>query len=210
MNSKRNQIAVGVILFLVGVSLITQGSSVDLSPFLLFPAGAALLLLSAMKRKTWALFAGAYCSWLAVMGVFDKLARLVGSDINLWYPSFFIVTALVFLALFLLKHRNGLVIPSSILFWIGVYGIADQIGVSWLSAPVCIGMAFITAFFLGRGLVRRRSLYTGVIIVFVGLSASLGWNPLVGTGVAAAKLLTALSLIVVSLILVFTAIRRRK
>jgi hypothetical protein len=215
MNSKRNQIALGVILFLVGISLVTRNFSADMSPVALLMAGAALLLLFIMKRKNWALFTGAYVSWFASMELFDGFARFVNASVSLWYPTFFIVTALVFFSLFLLKRRTKLIIPSSILFWIGVYGVADEINFfsdSLLSPLVCAGLSFITAFLLGRGFVRRWALYAGVGVVSVGIAMSFGWNSLGiwGTGVAVAKIFASLFLIGLSVVIILNAFRNKK
>ncbi len=206
MHSKPNQIAIGIILFLIGLCLMMQNTGFNFSSVLFFLVGIAFILLFVTKRKSWALIIGIYLSWYAgsdlLSGIFSNRFAF-----NISYATFFIVTALIFFVLYYSKKKTGLLMPASILLWFGVYTILSETGIFHMQGillMLCVSMAFFTAFFMGRGFIGKWALYTGALFVIISLMISFGFGSLL-SGI---KSVAAIALIIGSVVVILKAVKK--
>lgn len=205
MNAKRSQIVVGVILFLIGIFLLVKNIIFDFSPFMFLFIGAALILHFVMRKKTWALITGAYLTWYSAYGFLSTLSD--HGNYRLAYSSFFIVTAIVFFMLFYKKKKIGLVLPAAIVFWFGIFIMFSRIGLLYITGPYlftfCLGMSFLTAFFIRRGFtgIGRWALYTGVIFVSFGVIGPVGFIFI--------RIVASVLFILCSAVIIMNAVRKK-
>jgi hypothetical protein len=210
MDSKQNQIVVGIIAFAVGVLLLMQKSFATYASLLFISVAVAFILLYITKRKSWALIIGMYMAWYAAS---DILGSFLGDAITFSVSSalFFIVTSLIFFVFYYNKNKTGLLLPASILLWFGIYTILRSLEMlpfyhmSGFLFMLCTGMAFFTAYYLGRGFVGRWALIVGILFVALGCGLSFGYgNIFIGI-----RNMAALIFIVTSLVLILHAIRKK-
>ena len=210
MNSKANQIVLGIIILLVGLFFLAQKSLIHFTSFLFIFVGVAFILLFLTKRKSWALVLGVYITWFSFI---DLITRFIDYHVtsSFLFASFFIATAMIFLVLYYTRNKTGLLIPASILFWFGIFTIITGISVlpmanmPMLTFIICLAMAFFSAYFFGRGVVGRWALYTGMFLGAIGLVTTVGF----GGFLSGIQTLVALALIIGSLLFIARAIRRK-
>jgi len=152
---RSNKILIGVVLVLIGLfSLVTHFLHINYGLLTLFVVGVALILLYRTKRKKWSLVAGGYVIYFALAFAVHGTA-LAGIFPSAVAAMFFIVPGIIFLALWFDTRKKGLLLPGSLLAWIGVCAIIcsaahlHAAGV-FTAFLICLGLGFITAHILGR------------------------------------------------------------
>ena len=147
MNSRIEQIVIGIIVLLVGVFIVMGGNlSFDLGGITLIAIGVGFMLMYRTKRKSWALVLGAYLAYLGVtasmghvlprISFSGRIGDFLGDNLLL------ITTGLVCMALFYDKNKRGLLIPGVIILGLCTNSfVRDVINIhySWLTLLIYAG-----------------------------------------------------------------------
>ena len=169
---KPNQILVGIIVMLIGVfSLLRIYISFNFGMLLILVIGLALLLLYQQKKTVWALFAGGYMTFFGLMQLLTWVG--FGPGVHTIAGMFFIVPGVIFMTLYFDKNKRGLLIPSCILLWFGLYFVLIRVPVfgmrsSFGMAVICLGCSLCTAYGIGRSHLSRWVRNLGVFLLVAG------------------------------------------
>ena len=171
MDSKKNMVLLGLIVALIGVlSIFINLTGVTVFDLMLFAAGAALLLLYRTKRKSWSLILGGYLAYFGFSQVLNNLTRGFFSE-PLFIAMFFIVPALIFFVLYFDKNKRGLLIPASLLFWLGLHFILRDIRIPFAlfsNFYLYMAAAFFTIFMFAKNYMGKWPLYTSIVLLVIG------------------------------------------
>lgn len=173
MTSRSNQLLLGVIVLLLGLFVLFQRYIfIDLTAIMLIVCGGALVVLYKTKHKSWSLILGGYMIYIGVTNIIGYYIP----GFNAWDiigAMFFIVPGIIFFILYFEKGKRGLLIPASILVWLGLFTIVKNLSFIninkfslWL---VFMGFAFYTVNFFGRGFMSRWAFKVGTILVFISI-----------------------------------------
>lgn len=218
MNSKRNQILLGVIIFAIGLlTFLFPGGSFlyNFRSVIFIAAGLAFLLLYKTKKHGWSLIFGSY---LTFTGVAWLLSPIIGTKAVLSFigSMFFIVPAIVFLVLYFDKNKRELLVPASLMLWFGIFLCAkDFPGLRDLNSIglflICFGASFLTMFVLGKSRIGRWALITGAVLALIGLiSVIAGLGPFGIAGMIFSNLgrILAVLLIAASIFIIIKAAKK--
>lgn len=177
MNSRYEQIFIGIIVLLIGIIFFVQGNVVlNFGSISLVVLGFAFSLLYKTKRKSWSLILGAFLMYLGISGIlvdnfshFDILKTTLDGVI---FSMSFLFVGLSFITLYFNKNKNGLLIPGAL---ITAYGINNLIKLfipfmSGISFYLCIGLGFLYIYKEGRYFLGRWPLYAFFIFMVLILS----------------------------------------
>ena len=172
MGSRINQLLLGVIMLLIGLfALFRPTLSFSFGAVMLTVCGLAFVLLYHTKRKSWSLVLGGYMLYFGVMGFVQPYVRIIEA-VNFVGTMFFIVPAVIFLVLYYDKGKRGLLLPSMLMLWFGVFLFTKDLTVfrahGVLLFFVCMGCAFVLTYLLGRGGARKAVLFLGLALAAVG------------------------------------------
>lgn len=210
MNTRSNQILVGIILILLGsFAFIKEFFQLNHGAAMGLLAGFALLLLYRTKHKTWALCLGMYVLCFSLMGIARTwLPPWVFG--NFMAGMFFLVPGIIFLVLFYVRNKRGLLVPSAMLIWFAIFLASLYIPPVSGGARffLCLGCAFVMIHYVGKPSASKLSLCAGVIlIVFAALLRGIILQPwallFVAPGVIAALC------IAFGLVIIIRAVRKK-
>jgi len=212
MSSRSNQLLLGIIIMLIGLFLLFRPSfSFSISAVMFTISGLAFLLLYRTKRQSLSLVFGGYLTYVGLMGFMQPYMHL-RETFNVVAAMFFIVPALIFLVLYYDKGKRGLLLPSMLMLGFGIFLFSKGLTIfsqqKGLLFMVCMGLALVLTFLLGRGYTKRLVLILGCVMIVCGFTFF--------GGLSAAQTLysnlpqaLALGLILVSIIIIIRALRRR-
>jgi hypothetical protein len=168
---KPNRNIIGAILLLFGLASLFQIFVViNVFWFAVFCIGCAFLTLYATKKKSWALLLGAYTASAAAYALITDFFNVKASfgDICI---AFFLVQGAIFLVLFFAKNKSGLLYPGAFLSWMGFFFFLGRVngGSSFMMFLLCLGLAFLTIYILGRDYVSFGVGMAGIILIAIGL-----------------------------------------
>jgi hypothetical protein len=213
MNSRNNQVLLGIIILLLGVFSLAQSFlNINYGAISLMVIGFALIMLYKTKRKSWSLIVGVYLvyfgiiSFLNMFGLESVTSILTGS-------VFFLVPGTIFMILFFDKGKEGLLIPASLLLWFGVYVFIGSFDFNNLAFPglffACMSMAFFTIYFLGKNIKRKWAFYLGFILLGIGAFRIMGFLSNTAFVGSVGRFLPAL-LIILGLIIIFKKTKKQQ
>ncbi len=172
MDSKKNMVLLGLIVVLIGLlSILINFTSISIIDLMLIAGGSALLLLYRTKRKSWSLIFGGYLAYFGFSQVLNNLTNGFFSE-YLFIAMFFIVPALIFFTLYFDKNKKGLLIPASLLFWLGLYLMLRDIRFLFfpgLNFFLYMGAAFFTIFMFAKNYMGKWPLYASVTLTGIGV-----------------------------------------
>ena len=190
MDNKKNQLGFGIILLLLGVLYLFQSAIVLNAHIISLFAGAALMFLYILKKKTWALMLAGYLLLYGAGGIlfgfFFPGRRFVNASAVMMLAPAFILFVFYFQ-----RKRYGYLLPASIFLWVGIHtafaGLIDSImpGLSQHFRAICAGSGFIMFYILRRaeylssGRERKQStlpLIIGIAILGLSLLPSIGYS----------------------------------
>lgn len=212
MNSKSNKMLFGIIILLLGIfSLIQNEFGFSLTDLTILAGGFAFILLFKTKGKTWALIPGAFLSYLGIIGILDKLLPRYFMS-NFIGAMFFIVPGIIFLVLFFSRSKSGLLIPASILIWLGIFVIIARMPFFVRTGSMficCFGMSLITMYLLGKHFIKKLILYIGVGFVAFGVFSNFGIDVSFPRYSEISKFF-GIAMILSSILIIFSAFKRRR
>ncbi len=179
MNYKSNRTLAGLIVVAIALYFLLKGTSFSLTPFILIFSGLVLVLLFWTKRQSWALVLGMYVLFSGLHSLISP--RLPGNVSNMLFSSaLWVVPGITFFMLYLLKNKRGLLVPSMLFTWFGIFYLLSGLGIfstvisSGGLLVICFGLAFVCAFFIGRDFSKKMSLYTGILLTVCGIIFGTG------------------------------------
>ena len=206
MNLKNNQLIIGAVLIVAAFFVLFDFSGAfNFKSVFFFAAGGAMLCLYRVKNITWALIIGCFLVYVGGMDVFKHFISsfvysLVGGMIFL-APS-----AILFIRYYEKNKREALM-PACLLLWLGLFIIFNR-----LPFFFCIGAAFITAYALGKGSVKRIWAYIGALMILfnavitvLGFGLGLGFRLLFGF----TPLFLSVSMIALGGLIILAAFKKR-
>lgn len=172
MKDNRNRSLIGVILVLVGISLLSNRilgvKFLPLPEMMCFFAGGALLLLYHTKRKAWALASGSLLILFGVLRFFSNgplHPNILGSFL-------FLTPGMVFMILYRQTKSLGFLIPASILLGFGGFILSTLLPLSPSIQGslffLLMGLSFMSIHFLGKNLIGRWPLFLGLLLFGLG------------------------------------------
>jgi hypothetical protein len=180
MDDKSNRLLIGIIILLLGVfSLLQNTFRINYTFITITVGGMAFLLLYRTKRKGWSLVLGSYLTYIGMAGMLGSLPWF-NSFGGIAAAMFFVVPGIIFMVLFFDKRIKGLLVPGSLLVWFGLFVMMAQSGIMRDRAMVgmffvCIGLAFVTMYVLGKTFIGKFPLYFGLTLVVAGFFAGGGF-----------------------------------
>jgi len=180
MNSKTEQIVIGLIVLLFGVFVAANVSfGFDWGALSFLALGMGFILMYKTKRKNWALVLGVYLAYFGLsLSVLETFPR-TGSDLRLFETLagslFFAVTGIMFMVFFYDKNKRGLLIPGALFTGVGVNRFLSQtFSVDLLWAELLIhAVCFYIIYRLGNYFLGKWPKYVSVILVAAALSRLL-------------------------------------
>jgi len=212
MGSRINQLLLGVIMLLIGLFALFRPTVIFSFGAVMFTiCGLAFVLLYHTKRKSWSLVLGGYLLYFGMMGFVQPYIR-IDEAINFIGTMFFIVPSVIFLILYYDKDKRGLLLPSMLMMWFGIFLFTKDLAVfiahGGLLFITCFGFAFMLTYLLGRGCVRRGVLFFGLALIAVGF-IFFGGLSAVGVMLRNLPQLLPIVLILASGAVIIRALRRR-
>jgi len=177
MNSKTEQIVLGLIVLIFGVFVAANVSfGFDWGTLSFLALGMGFILMYKTKRKNWALVLGVYLAYLGLSLSVIEVLPAGGSEVILFETLagslFFVVTGIMFLVLFYDKNKRGLLIPGALLMGVGIDGFIDHVcGFDLLWAGLIVYSAcFYIIFRLGSYFLGKWPKYIALLLLLAALT----------------------------------------
>ena len=177
MNSKGEQIVIGLIVLFCGVFIAANGSfGFDLGAVSLLALGLGFILMYRTKRKNWALVLGVYLAYFglsfSVIETFPESNSGLHLVETLTGSLFFAVTGLMFVVLFYDKNKRGLLIPGVLLVGSGINSFLNHIcSADLLWAKLLIySVCFYIIYRLGSYFLSRWPKYLSIFLLIAAIS----------------------------------------
>jgi len=213
MNSKRNQILLGIIILIIGLAalFLPRGARIfNMGSLVFISVGMALLLLYKTKKRSWALIFGGY---LTFTGVAWLLSPIIGhrAVLNIIGAMFFLIPSIAFFILYFDKNKKKFLVPASMMFWFGVFLCLKDIPVflrisTFGMLLVFMGAAFLTIYLIGKAS-SKRTLYVGCGIFAIGLIRVIS-STLFALAFGGVGRLLAISLVIISAVIIVRAVKK--
>ncbi len=162
MESRRNQILLGIILLFFAIYFIgTQQAWITQDRLPLVMLGGALLLLYITKQKQWALWVGLFI--FAVWGCkfFAQIPRVGGGVVGV---LLFLLPGLLLLHFYQVSGKDNYVTPGCFGFWAGWYMVMTSFP-RFANRPCSmLLLSLVMVFYTSRSIRKRRA---GVFTVMV-------------------------------------------
>ncbi|GHV40361.1 hypothetical protein FACS189490_05390 [Clostridia bacterium] len=212
MNIRRNQMIFGIMLLIIGVCAFVNpgvGWIFKSAYALMLCGGVALIALYYKKRLMWALIGGAYFAYLGFVNVIAQFAN-ASVPRGVIGGAFFIVPGLIFISLYFVQNKRGLLTPGCLLLSFGMFLALNSFSffrqIDGLT-NILLGAGLVAAYCAERTLPafkKKFKLLLGVVLIVSGLVANLPFS--IGSGL---KWL-AVILIAAGACYIYKAVKRRK
>lgn len=173
MESKSNRFLIGLIFIILGVYFVSdQYFNIKMGDALIFILGGALLLLYHTKHKIWALVSGMIVYSILLFKIFPYMGG------NIFMAFIFIIPGIIFMTLYFSKYKNPFLVTGSIFIWLGIFivllGIPVFRGKGASIFFICMGIAFLTIYFINRWEMGKWTLILSVLMLAFGVMLYFG------------------------------------
>ena len=210
MNSRSNQILIGVIAILLGIFVFLQRYlRIDYSAITVAAAGFAFLLLYRTKGKSWSLCLGVYMLGFGMIGIFRGLLTGYVFE-HLISILFFLSPGVIFMVLYYSKGKRGLLVPGCLLIWFAFFLLSTMIPFLHSGAMFffCLGLAFLTIYVIGKDFIGKFPLYFGFAMEIMALLTLCAMSPVFAL-IHKAPIYAPIILICIGLFVILRAINKK-
>ena len=177
MTSKPNRFLIGLIFIIMGVYFLADNVfDFKIMDTTLLIAGGACLLLYWTKKQTWSLIVGII---LCALGLFKAG---IFSGVTIFLAIIFLIPGIIFMVRYFVSRSSALLVMGPIFTFFGLFilllDIAVFDGYGMVTFFVCMALAFLIIYILGKNEMGKWPLFpTGIFLIFA-LAVYIGKSPI--------------------------------
>ncbi|MBQ9605144.1 MAG: hypothetical protein IJR45_06995 [Firmicutes bacterium] len=176
MNKKASGILLGIFFILAGTLFMFRNVlPFDYTYLMTAVAGIELLVLHFFTDGLLSVILGSYLSYWGILHLFN-LENLLATAFAA--SAIFFIPAIIFFILFIRQQKRGYLTWLCLFTLLGIDTLLNQLtGIDPIGALfICIGIALILDYIIGRTYAYTSRLQAGILFVVVGMLKMTDWN----------------------------------